>query len=124
MVGRADVIAVVGDNVRGIYNQEVSQVEFELKRSINHYNELIRLLKNAEGYTINPFVTQSEVGEYRDIKVEWIQDPNNEPFIKPIYFDSIKVYRFIEKTSEELKELLNDYDIEYYGENRNMGQKL
>lgn len=100
-----------GDNIRGIYNQEMSQVEFELKRSIKNATELIRLLKLAEGHAIHPFVTKSEVSGYRDIKVEWIENTQNEPRIKPVYFESIKVHQFIVNTSLELEELLHSRNV-------------
>jgi hypothetical protein len=99
--------AYTGENPRSLYYQEVSQMEFELQRSIKDYQELIRLLKRTEGYTIHPFVTGSEVSTYRDLKVEWLQNPHNEPHITPIYFDSIKVNHFIEMISMEIKTLLS-----------------
>jgi len=105
--------AYIGDAIRSVYNLEVSQVEFEIQRSIQNYDEIMKSLSNAEGCTIGPYVTQSEVNLYRDLKVEWLQDANNEPNIKPSYFTSRAVNRFIEETSIEIENLLREYDIAY-----------
>jgi hypothetical protein len=102
----------VGDTIRSTYNQEVSQVEFELQRSIRNYDEIIKLLTRAKGYSVDPYITQSEVNAYRDLKMEWLQDPYNEPNIKPIYFKAQKVNQFIKETSKEIENLLKEYDIE------------
>ncbi|BCG59448.1 hypothetical protein [Paenibacillus sp. URB8-2] len=95
------------NDIRKIYNHEVSQVEFNLLRSMDSTEKLFALLLKAKGFTIDPFVMQLEVNQYRDRKVEWLQDLKNEPRIKPIYFKTDKINRFINETSKELKELLN-----------------
>ena len=111
--------AYTGEHIRSVYNEEVSQAEFELKRSMANYEDLILLLSAAEGYTIDPFLTQSEVNTYRDLKVEWLQDSRNEPNIKPVYFESAKIHRFIEETTNEIKTLFNEYNIKSLQEIRN-----
>jgi hypothetical protein len=108
------------DQIRKIYNQEVSQAEFNLLRSMNHSEEIFSLLLRAEGYTIDPFVTQLEVNQYRDSKVKWLQDFHNEPQIKPIYFQTDKIKSFIIETSKELKDLFKDWNIEYFKEDQNV----
>ncbi|MNZ61814.1 hypothetical protein D3C78_799150 [compost metagenome] len=87
---------------------------------MKNYKDLMRMLLKAKGYTIHPYVTQLEVSQYRDLKVEWLQDPHNEPHIKPIYFKSHIVNHFINETSKEIKDLLIDYDIEHFKEGRNI----
>ncbi|NGM84791.1 hypothetical protein G5B47_20520 [Paenibacillus sp. 7124] len=93
-------------DIRKTYNHEVSQAEFNLIRSLDSTEKLFALLLKAKGFTIDPFVTQLEVNQYRDRKVEWLQDLKNEPRIKPIYFKTDKINRFFNETSKELKELL------------------
>lgn len=94
--------------MRGIYNEEVSQAEFHLMQSTGRADRWISLLHMTDGYTIDPFVTQQDVSQYRDEKVEWLRNPSNEPRIKPVYFTSDGVERFIDQTSLEIEELLSD----------------
>jgi len=60
------------DEIRRIYNVEVSQIEFVLLRSGEWANRAISLLMGANGYAIQPFVAQDEVAKYRDEKIEWL----------------------------------------------------
>lgn len=92
-------------NVRRTYNQEVSQLEFNLMRSMDRVDNLFAKLLKANGYAIEPYVTQPEVIQYRDIKMNWLQDFNNEPRITQAYFQTDHIKDFISRTSNELKEL-------------------
>ncbi|WMT38904.1 hypothetical protein RE628_15295 [Paenibacillus sp. D2_2] len=67
--------------------------------------EIISKVLNAEGFTINPYVTQLEVNQYRDTKVRWLQDQGNEPQITPVYFQTEAIERFIKTTACEWKQL-------------------
>lgn len=96
------------NEIRQIYNREVSQVEFELLRSMRSAKNLIALLSKADGYTIDPYVTQLEVNQYRDLKLEWLQNPHHEPRITPIYFKPGEIWSFINETTKQLKDLLNN----------------
>ncbi|PWV94497.1 hypothetical protein DFQ01_13062 [Paenibacillus cellulosilyticus] len=95
--------------MRGIYNEEVSQVEFDLIRSTRGMECWTELLRQTDGYTIDPFVTQQEVSQYRNEKVEWLRDTRNEPHITPIYFTTDRVERFIQQTAQEIQELLKEW---------------
>lgn len=95
-------------DIRKTYNDEVSQIEFNLLRSIENSDTLFIKLIQARGYEINPFVTQDEVHQYRDSKVNWLQDPKNEPQIVPKYFTNDRVDKFISETSKEWKELAEE----------------
>ncbi len=110
----------VKGKIRLTYNQEVSQVEFELMRLMKNTQKIFTSLIKAEGYTINPFVTQLEVTLYRNLKVKGLQDLQNEPQIQPFYFKTDKIKSFISETSKELKDLFKKWDIVYYKEGRNI----
>lgn len=88
------------NDIRKTYNHEVSQVEFNLSRSMDSTEKLFALLLKAKGFAIDPFVTQLEVNQYRDRKVEWLQDLKNEPRIKPMYFKTDKINHFINEISK------------------------
>ncbi|SFM53359.1 hypothetical protein SAMN03159341_1445 [Paenibacillus sp. 1_12] len=107
-----------GDNkeIRKIYNQEVSQVEFNLLRSEEWAQPIIHRLQHANAYSIEPLVTQNEVSQYRDIKIEWLLDDSNEPKHKNIYFNDDKVRDFIINTSNELNVLFNEWGINQFEE--------
>ena len=98
------------DNIRRVYNQEVSQVEFDLLQTEGHTEQLFKTLLKAQGYTIDPFVTMLEIQKYRDTKVKWLQDPMNNPQITLMYFQMDKVNAFIENTAGELRELIQRED--------------
>ena len=96
-----------GNEIREIYTQEVSQIEFELLRSMRDADKLLMLIQKADGFTISPLVTQLEVIQYRNIKVNWLRDQNHEPRITPMYFKPDKIENFIHVTVKELKDICN-----------------
>lgn len=100
-----------GNEIREIYNQEVSQIEFELLRSMRNADKLLMLIQKADGFTISPLVTQLEVIQYRDMKVNWLRDQDHEPRITPMYFKPDKIENFIHVTVKELKEQFNEMNL-------------
>lgn len=96
--------------VRRIYYEEVSQLEYDLLRSSPELNSLITQLETAGGFDVTPFVSREEVEKYRDIKVEWLSNHSNEPRIGLIYFTEDKVRDFIKKTANEATELLSGWE--------------
>lgn len=96
------------NEIRNMYNREVSQVEFILLRSMRSSEEMISKIINADGFTIHPYVTELEVNQYRDIKVEWLQDQRNEPQITPVYFQMDEIEHFIKVTASEWKQLFEE----------------
>ncbi|MFC7681820.1 hypothetical protein [Paenibacillus sp. GCM10028914] len=98
-------------DLRKTYNNEVSQLEFNLTRDVENSDILLRKFLKARGFEISPFVTLDEINQFRDIKVKWFQDPKNEPLISPIYFTADRIKRFISETSNEITDLFNDYNI-------------
>ncbi|GGN91466.1 hypothetical protein [Saccharibacillus kuerlensis] len=109
-----------GDHIREAYKNEVSQIEFELQKSMNNILDMKKQLVLAKGYSIYPFVTEDEVKQYRDLKLIWLNEPNNEPKIQNIYFTTDKVKQFILETTKEVKENLRENNIEYFKEGRNI----
>lgn len=98
-------------DLRNIYNKEVSQIEFNLFKSEEWAQSVITKLQRAKAFTIEPFITRQEVSQYRDVKIEWLFDDGNEPNINPIYFAAGSVRDFIIKTSNELSELFKDWRV-------------
>ncbi|SFB22268.1 hypothetical protein SAMN05216312_104547 [Cohnella sp. OV330] len=96
--------AAGGGVLRSIFTREVSQVEFELQRSMDARN-LLQRLSTAKGFALEYLVTREEVVAYSRQKSEWLNDPGQEPRIQPIYFTAQKVNQFIKETAEELKEI-------------------
>ncbi|OPA73797.1 hypothetical protein BVG16_27340 [Paenibacillus selenitireducens] len=92
-------------DLRSTYNQEAGQVEFHIMRSGQWSENVFTKLKSARAFSIDPFVTETEVSKYRDSKLHWLQDEKNEPKIEPIYFHEKVVNDFIINTSNELKEI-------------------
>ncbi|MBW7453463.1 hypothetical protein ACFOLF_14115 [Paenibacillus sepulcri] len=106
------------NEIRKIYNNEVSQIEFNLLRSMDNVDNLFSRLTQAKAYTIEPFVTLLEVNQYRDNKLNWLQNNDNEPKIKPAYFHPETVKNFISQTSNELKDLFKVWGITFIEESR------
>lgn len=96
-------------DIRRTYNQEVSQLEFEILRSGDWADAVLFELQTARAYSIEPLVTENEVAQYRDLKLEWLKDVNNEPKIEPIYFTEDRVNDFINRTAIELNEWLYEH---------------
>ncbi|MEC0310640.1 hypothetical protein P4H67_28150 [Paenibacillus lautus] len=97
------------------YNQEVSQLEFELKRLQPWTDSILNKLKDSEGHAIPLFVEKSEVEQYRTIKLEWLWDERNEPKIELIYFTLDKVEMFIQDIAGELNTLFIPSGIHAHG---------
>ena len=106
--------------IRQIYNNEMSKLEFILLRSEDWAHKFIHTLQQSEAFTIEPFVTETEVSQYRDLKLAWLQDANNEPKIKPYYFTEKIVRDFINHTANEWNTLFNDWEVEFLREGRNI----
>lgn len=97
--------------IRSTYNKEVSQVEFNLLRSEEWTQSVMNKLQRADAFTIEPLITYEEVNQYRDLKIEWLENNKNEPKIEPIYFTGERVKGFIINTSDELKELFKEWNV-------------
>lgn len=91
-----------GGDLRSIYTQEVSQIEFELQRT-RDARKMLERLSAAKGFALEPLVTREEVVAYSRQKSEWLNDFSQEPRIQPIYFTAQKVNSFIKETAEEMK---------------------
>lgn len=92
-------------DLRCTYNQEVSQMEFQVMRSSKWAADVLQKLKQARAFSIAPFVTEEEVRRYRDAKLQWILDETNEPKMETVYFREDTVNHFIMNTSQELIEI-------------------
>ncbi|WIV20337.1 hypothetical protein QPK24_06490 [Paenibacillus polygoni] len=96
--------------IRKIYNEEVSQLEYHLLRSSYRIDNILTQFETAKGFEVAPFVSAEEVETYRDMKLEWLRNPKNEPGIELIYFTEERVHDFIKKTADEAKELLKAWE--------------
>ncbi|GGD77996.1 hypothetical protein [Paenibacillus nasutitermitis] len=99
------------EDKRRLYTKEVSQVEFDYLKAEGWPHRVIKQLKQAEAFTIEPFVTESEVLQYRDVKIEWLRNDRNEPKISPKYFTKIRVDQFVKSTSDELNQLYKEWAV-------------
>ncbi|WP_046213579.1 hypothetical protein [Paenibacillus wulumuqiensis] len=104
-----------GEDRRYAYHQEAAQIEFELQRSLRLQDgdDPVRLLLQAKAYAVEPFVTEMEVNRYREMKIEWLNDPRNEPHIAPDYFTVEQVDQFVQATASEIQELFRKYGLEH-----------
>ncbi|WP_422657508.1 hypothetical protein ACK8P5_17310 [Paenibacillus sp. EC2-1] len=98
-------------NIRRTYNQEVSQLEFEILRSRDWADRVLFELQTARAYSIEPLVTEIEVAQYRDLKLGWLQDAANEPQINTHYFTEDRVNDFIIRTANELNERFQEWNV-------------
>lgn len=93
------------EDIRKTYNQEVSQIEFNLLKSEQWAGMVLRKLRISSAYTMDSWVTDTEVNGYRDVKLEWLQNGRNEPKLQTVYFTDDAVRKFIDSTATEWKEL-------------------
>lgn len=91
------------NSIRTTYNNEASQLEFILIRDLDNSENLLAKLSAASSYALSPFVTQSEVDQYRHRKLAWLRDPKNEPQRMLQYFQIDRIHRFIHDTAKELR---------------------
>lgn len=97
--------------IRRIYNEEVSQLEYDLLRSSSWMDVIITQLETANGFEVAPLVSAEEVEKYRDMKLDWLRDLMNEPGIELVYFTEDRVRDFIKKMADEAKELLKTWNV-------------
>ncbi len=101
----------VKDEIRKIYNIESNQVEFDLIRREEWAEAVLNKLRVGSAYTIETLVTQIEVSQYRDIKLQWLRNKDNEPQITPIYLREDVVKNFVSRTSNELNDLYKEWGV-------------
>ncbi|MBE3650991.1 hypothetical protein [Paenibacillus polymyxa] len=102
------------DEIRKVYNMESNQVEFNLVKREEWAEDVLNKLYVGNAYSIEPLLTQIEVNQYRDIKLQWLRNKDNEPLIKPIYLKENVVKNFVSKTSHELNTLYKEWGIESF----------
>ncbi|AEI39726.1 zinc dependent phospholipase C family protein [Paenibacillus mucilaginosus] len=98
------------DDIRKTYNKESNQVEFDLMRE-EWTDDVLKKLHIAAAYTIEPLLTQIEVNQYRDIKLQWLRDRGNEPQIIPVYLREDVIENFVSKTTSELNDLYREWGV-------------
>ncbi|MBO7748439.1 hypothetical protein I8J29_30060 [Paenibacillus sp. MWE-103] len=95
------------DEIRRRYNEEMSQTEFDLLRSLPGAEAHLTKLAAAGGYAIAPFLTRQEVTRYREAKLGWLRNDGHEPRVRPVYFRLEAVMAFIRATSKEFSGLMS-----------------
>lgn len=108
------------NEIRKYYNRDVSKIEFILLRTERWVEKTKTKLIGSNAYTLEPFILQKEVNQYRDLKLEWLDNDNNEPNTNPEYITEEIVRNFIKSTSNEVNELIRDWDVMYFEEGRNI----
>lgn len=101
--------------IRETYNREVSQLEFHLLRQEPWAQDALEQLRRARAFAVEPFLTQDEVGRYRDMKLAWLEDERHEPGVQNKYFHAQNVSDFTENTARELTELFQAWKIPQRG---------
>lgn len=99
------------DDIRKTYSIESNQVEFYLKRSEEWAEAILNKLQIADAYTIEPLLTQIEVSQYRDIKLLWQSDMENDLQIAPMYLREDVIRNFVSKTTIEINDLYEEWGV-------------
>lgn len=99
------------DDLRKTYMKESNQVEFNLIRKGDWTDDVLNKLQRAVAYPIEPLLTQLEVSRYRDIKLHWLRNKENEPQIIPNYLREDIIDHFISRTTRELYELYKEWGV-------------
>ncbi|GGG61139.1 hypothetical protein [Paenibacillus radicis (ex Gao et al. 2016)] len=100
------------DEAKRVYYKEVSQLEFILLRNETWGASALERLRQASGYGIEPLVTQTEVEQYRDDKLQWFADQHNEPGIELVFFTEAKVKPFASQTAAELRQFYKEWGMD------------
>ncbi|AZN40978.1 hypothetical protein [Paenibacillus albus] len=96
--------------IRDVYNEEMSQTEFTLLRTQTWAGELLNMLRESSVNGLEPLVSEHEVCRYRELKLDWLNEPDNEPCIEPLYFSVEAVLAFIVQTADELQQLFLEWN--------------
>lgn len=98
-------------SIRDVYNEEMSQSEFMLLQTQTWAGDILLTLSQARPEGLEPLVSEQEVNHYRELKLEWLNEPDNEPKIMPLYFSAEAVLAFIKQTAEELQHLFQEWNV-------------
>lgn len=99
--------------IREVYNEEQCQTEFMLLHTQPWAEDVLHKLRLAKPAGLEPLVTEEEVCQYRDVKLGWINETDNEPKIEPHFFTAAAVLAFIDQTAAELKLLFLEWNRTY-----------
>ncbi|TYP73329.1 zinc dependent phospholipase C family protein [Paenibacillus methanolicus] len=99
------------EQIRRTYNVESDQAEFELMRKAEWADVILNQLQTAQAYAIEPLLTDREVSQYRDIKLAWLRNKDNEPRIAPGYLREDVIRPFVSRTAAELRELYQQWGL-------------
>jgi hypothetical protein len=99
------------EEIRKVYNIESNQVEFDLLRGEEWAEAVLDKLHVGIAYTIEPLLTKNEVSQYRDIKLKWLRNKENEPQIFPNYLREDVVRIFVSMTTNELIDLYKEWGV-------------
>jgi len=99
------------DHIRKTYDKESNQVEFDLISREEWVDDVLSKLQVATAYSIEPLLTQLEIGQYRDIKLHWLRNRENEPQIIPNYLREDVIENFVSRTTSELNDLFIEWGV-------------
>ncbi|QGQ99546.1 hypothetical protein EHS13_34145 [Paenibacillus psychroresistens] len=94
--------------IKKIYSMEVCQLDFELYKE-EWAGYIFASLADSKVFSIEPYLTDTEISLYRDKTISWLKDPANEPQITLRYITEDAVKEFIKTTSDELSMLIKDW---------------
>ncbi|WP_288991651.1 hypothetical protein [uncultured Paenibacillus sp.] len=100
----------VHPNGRSVYTQDVTKLEFMILRNWNRANDWLNELNVGRAFDLGGLL-ESEVYQYREEKLEFLVNPDNEPLGDLNMLSMEAMEEFIHKTALALKELYTSWNV-------------
>ncbi|WP_235193763.1 hypothetical protein [Paenibacillus sp. FSL R5-192] len=100
----------VHPNGRSVYTQDVTKLEFMILRNWNRANDWLNELNVGRAFDLGGLL-ESEVYQYREEKLEFLVNPDNEPLGDLNILSMEAMEEFIHKTVLELKQLYTKWNV-------------
>ncbi|WP_310186902.1 hypothetical protein [Bacillus sp. 3255] len=96
-------------DLKSIYNREVCQLDYDLLRMEKRADAMLASVARSRAYSLPPLLKEQEIASYGDRVVRDLRDASMEPRITPAYITMDTIQEFMERTSEELRELMKEW---------------
>lgn len=96
--------------IKTYYYVETDQIDFLLYETQAWKDAIWEKLVRAPAYAMDPLLSEKEVDAWRLRTIQWFQQSANKPGIEPQYITLEVVETFIERTGDEIREIIAEWD--------------
>jgi hypothetical protein len=95
---------------KNIYVSEVSKIEFHIYHNKPWVTESLNKIKRAKAFNLGGLL-EEEVYHYRNDKVDFLENSDNEPIDGPVILSYEMINEFVNKVVGDLQKIFNEWDV-------------